>query len=171
LFEPPLPPVDLALASPESPDVAVVSPSSPQFEFSAHAVPVLPDRAVLVALPPFASWCWVTSPPSASESLCEVVVEEALDEPDVAFPEGSPESSSPVLLVEFDAELLPCADPPEAFELLLFVALPLSETLALFEPPLPPCAVASASPELPVRADESPPELVEVALPVFPEVA
>jgi hypothetical protein len=103
--------------------------------------------------------------------LCEVVVEEALDEPDFAFPEGSPESSSPVLLVEFDAELLPCADPPEAFELLLFVALPLSETLALFEPPLPPCAVALASPELPERADESPPELVEVALPVSPEVA
>jgi hypothetical protein len=111
------------------------------------------------------------SPPWELESLFDVVSEEAVDEPDVALPEVFPESSPPEPLDVFDAELLPCAEPPEAFELLLFVALPLPETFALFEPPLPPCEEASALPELPEVADESPPELVEEALPVVPEVA
>jgi hypothetical protein len=103
--------------------------------------------------------------------LFAVVVEEALDSPEVAWPEVSPELSPLEPLDVFFAELLPCAEPPEAFELLLFVALPLFETLALFEPPLPPCEEAWALPELPEVADESPPELVELALPVLPEVA
>jgi hypothetical protein len=72
------------------------------------------------------------------------------------------------------AELLPDAEPPEAFELLLFVALPLPLTLALFEPPFPPFAEEDALPELPEVAEVSPPPepvLVAVALPVLPEEA
>ncbi len=136
---------------------------------------MLPDRDVLLASPPFASWFWVTSPPLELESLFAVAVEEALDLPEVALPEVSPESSPLEPLDVFDAELLPDAEPPEAFELLLFVALPLPETLALFEPPFPPFAELVALPELPEVAEVSPlpPEPVEVefAFPVLPEVA
>lgn len=166
LFDPPLPPVAFAFASPESPDCAFASPLP---ELFADALPVLPDPAVLVASPPLASWFWVTSPPSALELLFDVVLEEAVDEPEVALPEGSPEP--PPELDVFFAELSPDAEPPVAFELLLFVALPLPETLALFEPPLPPCEAALALPESPEVAEASPPELVAVAPPVLPEEA
>jgi len=63
---PPFPPVEKALALPELPDVAVVSPAIAELDDdvvcdeqelpveSAQAVPVLPERAVLDASPPLA---------------------------------------------------------------------------------------------------------------------
>jgi hypothetical protein len=64
-LEPPFPPADDAFASPELPEVAVVSPPPPfpVYELFAVASPVLPDVELLVASPPFASWFWVMSPP------------------------------------------------------------------------------------------------------------
>jgi len=175
-FVPPLPPVELALASPELPEVAVVSPPTPPPpESVAVAAPVLPVPAVLLALPPLASWSCDTSPPLELELFVAVVVEEAVELPERAVPEVSPESSSPELFEAFLAELLPDAEPPEAVVLLLFVALPLPETLALFEPPFPPVAELVAEPELPEVAEvlPPPPEPVDVAVapPVLPEVA
>jgi hypothetical protein len=136
---------------------------------------VLPERAVLVASPPLASWSCDTSPPCALESFVAVEEEEAVELPECAVPEVSPESSSPEPFEVFFAELSPDAEPPEAVELLLFVALPLPETLALFEPPFPPFAELCALPELPEVAEVSPlppePADVAVAPPVEPEVA
>jgi hypothetical protein len=54
-LEPPFPPVEDALASPELPEVAVASPASLLPELFAVASPVLPEEEVLVASPPFAS--------------------------------------------------------------------------------------------------------------------
>lgn len=140
----------------------------------AHASPVLPDRAVLVASPPFASWSWLMSPPSAELLLFDSDVDVAFEFPDVALPDVSLSSSPPELLLA--ALLAASALPEEAFELLLFEALPLLDTLALLCPPLPPHADAEASPEFPDLAVVSPsllplPLELAVALPVGPEVA
>jgi len=176
-FVPPLPPAELALASPELPEVAVVSPSSsflPVPEYVAVASPVLPERAVLFASPPLASWSCDTSPPSALELFVARASEEAVELPERAEPEVSPESSSPEPFEVFFADVLPDESPPEAVELLLFVALPLPETLAVFEPPFPPRAELDVLPELPEVAEVSPPPEpadVAVAPPVEPEVA
>lgn len=176
---PPLPPLAPALASPESPDCASASPlpeAVPPFVLSqfplellvyASAHPVLPERAVLVASPPSASWFCVTSPPSAELSLFDVVVELDLAFPDVAEPDGS---CSPDDVVFF-ASLCASEPPPLALDVLLFEALPLSSTLASLRPPLPPLALAFASPESPDSALASPlPELAD-APPVPPDVA
>jgi len=137
---------------------------------------VLPERAVLVASPPLASWSWLMSPPSDELLLVAVAFEVESAVPDVAEPFESPSSPPPVVLLS--AELLLPASPDVAFELLLFEALPLSEILAALWPPLPPVAEAVASPEFPDLAVVSPsfsslpPPLEDaVALPVGPEVA
>jgi len=135
---------------------------------------VLPLRAVLFASPPLASWSCDTSPPCALELFVAVALELAVELPERAVPEVSPESSSPEPFEVFLADVSPDAEPLEAVELLLFVALPLPDTLAVFEPPLPPFAELVALPELPEVAEVSPPpEPVDVAVaePVLPEVA
>ncbi len=57
-----------------------------------------------------------------------------------------------MLLASLDA----LESPPVALELLLLSEFPLPETLAVFEPPLPPVELALASPELPEVAVVSP---------------
>jgi len=141
---------------------------------AAQASPVLPERAVLFASPPLASWSWLMSPPSAELLLVAVASAEELALPDVAEPFESPSSPPPVVLLS--AELLLRASPDVASVLLLFEAFPLPATCAWLWPPLPPLADASASPELPERAvvspSSSPPPLeLAVALPVGPVVA
>jgi len=114
------------------------------------------------------------SPPSDELSLLDVALDDECAPPEVAEPVESPSSPPPVVLLFAELSLL--ASPDVAFELLLFDALPLSDTPAVLWPPLPPVVDAVASPELPDVAlvvPLSPPPLLElaVALPVGPEVA
>jgi len=114
------------------------------------------------------------SPPSDELSLLDVALDDECAPPEVAEPVESPSSPPPVVLLF--AELLLLASPDVAFELLLFDALPLSDTPAVLWPPFPPVADAVASPELPdvalvVPLSPPPPLELAVALPVGPEVA